>query len=72
MSLFRRIRMAKKKPTSKKKATRRKPKEPPMSKGFGHLTIPDDARIKDTGIIHESDKDIDSLECWESYDWDDE
>lgn len=62
--------MAKKKATSKKPSRKKKPKpEPPMSKGFGHLAIPEDARIRDSGIVHESDKDIDSLECWEDCEW---
>lgn len=63
--------MAKKKPTSKKKSARRKTKEPPMSKGFGHLTIPDDVKIRDTGVVYDDDKEIDSVEEWD-YDWDDE
>jgi len=68
------VSMAKK--TTKKKVTkkaprRRKPVES-FSKGFGHLTIPKDVKIKDSGVVHEEDKDIDSLECWESYDWEDE
>lgn len=59
--------MAKKK--KKKASTKKKPK-PEGSKGFGHLHIPDDVRVRDTGVVHEGDKNIDSLECWEGYEWD--
>lgn len=57
--------MAKK---TKKKASTKKPVEV-MSKGFGHLTIPDDVVVKDTAVVHENDKEIDSLECWENCEW---
>lgn len=54
----------------KKSRTKKKPKtknEPPMSKGFGHLTIPKDVKVRDGGTIDGGEKKIDSRECWEGW-----
>jgi|13_taG_2_1085334.scaffolds.fasta_scaffold06561_9 hypothetical protein len=65
--------MAKKKATSKKKSSRKKTKDEPMSKGFGHLTILPSWVLKDTGaVVDGGDRQIDSMECWDGYEWDEE
>lgn len=61
-----------KKKSKKKRVVRKKKPVQSASKGFGHLVIPKDVKVKDSGVVYEGDKDIDSLECWESYDWDEE
>lgn len=59
----------KKKKTSKKK----KPKDEPMSKGFGHLTILPNWVLKDTGAtVDGGERQIDSMECWDGCEWDEE
>ena len=43
--------MSKKKATKKKASSKPKP-EPPMSKGFGHLTIREDWLVRDTSTVN--------------------
>ena len=62
--------MAKKK-ASKKKPTRRKipAKDEPMSKGFGHLTVRKEWIVRGDATVDGGEKNIDSMECWDGYEY---
>jgi hypothetical protein len=64
--------MAKKKATSKKKSSRKKTKDEPMSKGFGHLTILPNWIVRGDATVDGGERQIDSMECWDGCEWDEE
>ncbi len=64
----------KKKKTKATKRAAKKPVKPESSgsTGFGHLTIPPNTRVVDTSSVSGGEKDIDSMECWDGCEWEDE
>lgn len=53
----------------KKTSTRRKKQQEIVSRGFGHLTIPDDVRVRDSATINGGDYENPMLVDYRDSEW---
>ena len=64
--------MPKKKPSKKNASRKKKPKDEPMSNGFGHLTIKPNWVVRGDATVDGGERPIDSMQCWDGYEYDEE